>query len=197
LYFVKVEFLRGGGLDQRFRQPAFLRGHLGTNHLLLERRGLLDLISIAQEVEGQQAGGRANQGQLLAAGEHHLGHSVALLSRHHLLQHGVRLLGDAAVGNQVIGAAAVVCRIERLRMNKHINIDRLVILGAKLVHLFRIDDHVLPLGDLIAGDNLVVGYLAVTFRISVSAALLLCAFWRKRNSIFALPRSGSETVTAE
>src|SRR5713101_4108330 len=77
------------------------------------------------------------------------------------LEERVGLLPGGAVGSQVIALAGAIQRIESARGDEDVDLDGLVRLGAEAVEFIRIDDHVVVLGVLVAGNDLVVGDFSV------------------------------------
>src|SRR5262249_31283906 len=77
------------------------------------------------------------------------------------MQDRVGPLGNRTVRNQVVALARRVSRIECVRGNELGDVDGFVVLRAELVEFVGIDDDVLPLRVLVAGNDLVIGNFAV------------------------------------
>jgi hypothetical protein len=78
-----------------------------------------------------------------------------------LVEERIGFLPGGTVGGQIIALAGSIERIEILGGDEDVDLDGLVRLGAEAVELVGIDDHVVVLGVLVAGDDLVVGDFAV------------------------------------
>ena len=109
----------------------------------------------------QDAVERAQQHELFALSDNHLGDRVHAVLLHAAHQQAVRLLPYGPVRQQVVGAPGVVDRIDFLRSDEPLDVHAAVALGAQLVELVVFDHHVLALGVLVAAADLVVAHLAV------------------------------------
>ena len=101
------------------------------------------------------------QHELLALGDHYLGEGVHAILLHAAHQQAVGFLAHRTVGQQVVGAAGVIDRIDLFRSHESLDVDAPVALGAQLVELVVVDHHVLALGMLVAADDLIAAHLAV------------------------------------
>src|SRR4029077_7187928 len=84
-----------------------------------------------------------------------LGDPIAVLGNHGLAEERIGLLPGGSVRSQVILFAGGIERIESIRGNEDVDLDRLVDFRAEPIELVWIDDHVAVPGVLVAGDNLV------------------------------------------
>ena len=103
-------------VDASISVSASLRSsavHRAAPDLVLEVAGLLHLALVRQQRHGQHAAGRPDDRDLGAAGEDHLGDGLAILVLHRVEDDRVRLLGDLAVRDQEVAAAAEVERVDR------------------------------------------------------------------------------------
>jgi hypothetical protein len=93
--------------------------------------------------------------------EHDLGEGVLALLLHDLVDQSVGLLRDGPVGHEVVGAAGVVDRINRVGRDEGGDADRLVLGRPELLQLGGVEQHVLALGELVAADDVLLPNLAV------------------------------------
>ncbi len=86
---------------------------------------------------------------------------ITILLDRPLVQDSVGLLANRPVRQEVVRRPAQVDGIEGIRLDEGVDRDRLVVLGAELFQFVGVDHDVLVFRVLVAGDDVLLGYLAV------------------------------------
>jgi hypothetical protein len=83
---------------------------------------------------------RTQPDQLFFAVHNYLDEGLSVEFDHAFVEHGVRLLGDWAVGNKVIVLAGGIKRVQRPRLDERVDRDRLVVFGAFVMTTITYDE---------------------------------------------------------